>query len=167
MPGQAIPLFPEENVRIITSKVHPLDPNSAPYAFSTTNAPLLHRTARALNLPPRLAKSYYPIVGVPAPPPSPGESSSYRKNASQPLGVSLTGEINVSKFHVCFILPKVFPSRLGDHDNIGYMNGHGSQSRRNSMVDRSLMLFMAGVELFIPFQSKPPKSPFAVSTCHS
>ncbi|THH06712.1 hypothetical protein EW145_g3900 [Phellinidium pouzarii] len=56
-PGQILPLFAEENVKIRDYQVHPLDADSAPYNFSSTTNPLLHNTARALNLPARSTKS--------------------------------------------------------------------------------------------------------------
>ncbi|THH28498.1 hypothetical protein EUX98_g5693 [Antrodiella citrinella] len=42
-PGSTIPLFPEENVKILDSQVHPLDSSSAPYNFSSTTSTLLHK----------------------------------------------------------------------------------------------------------------------------
>ncbi|OBZ69129.1 hypothetical protein A0H81_10722 [Grifola frondosa] len=57
-PGATIALFPEENLKILDSQVHPLDANSVPYNFSSTTSPLLHRAARALNLPARSPQSY-------------------------------------------------------------------------------------------------------------
>ncbi|KAG8826538.1 hypothetical protein FRC19_008697 [Serendipita sp. 401] len=163
--GASIPLFPEENVRIVTSKVHPLDSSSTPYAFSSTAVPLLHKAARALNLPPRSNKSYYTFLGIPPPSPiitSPADpSSSRRATAAAPLPLSVTGEINVSNFHICFILPRILPTRgalLADSDF-----DRTPRNRRGSLVEGKNIVFMAGVEIFVPFLSRPPRSPYLLS----
>ena len=84
--------FTEENIRIVNSKVHPLDSSSTPYAFSSSAVPLLHRTARALNLPARSSKSYYAFLGIPPPPiSSPSEMGPRRTGNSAPLPVTVTG----------------------------------------------------------------------------
>lgn len=90
--GLILNTFTEENVRIVNSKVHPLDSNSTPYAFSSSAVPLLHRTARALNLPARSSKSYYTFLGIPPPPlTSPSEVGTRRSGNSVPLPVTVTG----------------------------------------------------------------------------
>jgi hypothetical protein len=129
--------------------------------------PLLHKTARALNLPPRSSNSYYTFLGIPPPSPalaSPGESSTSRRAAAAgPLPLSVTGEINVSNFHICFILPRILPTRgaiLVDSES-----EQTPKNRRASFVERDgrSILFMAGVEIFVPFVSRPPKAPYLVS----
>ncbi|KAG8831745.1 hypothetical protein FRC17_002628 [Serendipita sp. 399] len=165
-PGQQTPPTQAgENVRIVTSKVHPLDSSSTPYAFSSTAVPLLHKAARSLNLPPRSNKSYYTFLGIPPPTPpaaSPADpSSSRRAAAAAPLPLSVTGEINVSNFHICFILPRILPTRgaiLAD-SNID----RTPRLRRGSLVEGKNIVFMAGVEIFVPFLSRPPRSPYQLS----
>jgi len=91
-------LFTEENVRIVNSKVHPLDSSSTPYAFSSSAVPLLHRTARALNLPARSSKSYYAFLGIPPPPlTSPSEVGLRRSGNSAPLPVTVTGMCHLNQ----------------------------------------------------------------------
>ena len=152
-------------MRIVTSKVQPLDSTSTPYAFSSSAVPLLHKAARALNLPARSNKSYYTFLGIPPLPqaaPTPLDTgSSRRAAAAAPLPLSVTGEINVSNFHICFILPKILPTRgavLADNDEHPTSRHH----RRASFVDGKTILFMAGVEIFVPFISCPPKAPYQV-----
>jgi hypothetical protein len=152
-------------VRIVTSKVQPLDSTSTPYAFSSSAVPLLHKAARALNLPARSNKSYYTFLGIPpltqATPTPLDPSSSRRAAAAAPLPLSVTGEINVSNFHICFILPKILPTRgavLADNDEHPTSRHH----RRASFGDGKTILFMAGVEIFVPFISSPPKAPYQV-----
>jgi len=137
-PGGTISLFPEENLKILDSHVHPLDHNSVPYNFSSTTSPLLHRAARALNLPARSATSYV----------SPEDSSS--STNLPPLDDKYTGHILVSGYHVSYVLPKEFPRR--EHD---------SRTRRGSTT----MLFMAAIDIWVPFLSQPPFAPFLVCTC--
>ncbi|RPD66439.1 hypothetical protein L226DRAFT_479092 [Lentinus tigrinus ALCF2SS1-7] len=136
-PGATIPLFPEENLKVIDQAVHPLDVNSTPYNFSSTTSPLLHKAARALNLP---ARSPHPYVS------SSGSSSS---SESLPrLDDRYTGQIFVSNYHVSYILPKEFPRREMD-----------TRSRRPSMVAH----FMAAIELWAPFVCYPPHAPYLLS----
>ena len=154
-------------MRIVDSKVHPLDSKSAPYAFSTTASPLLHSTARALNLPSRSNKSYYTFLGVPPSVESPGASgdpgSSRRAAAVAPLPLNLTGAITVSNFHICFILPRVLPTRgavLADTD----FDPLSRSYTRSAFGDNTgkQISFMAGVDVFVPYASRPPKSPYLV-----
>ena len=96
--GLILIIFTEENVRIVNSKVHPLDSSSTPYAFSSTAVPLLHRTARALSLPARSNKSYYAFLGIPPPPlTSPAEGSPRRSSNSAPLPVTVTGTFGTNE----------------------------------------------------------------------
>ncbi|KAJ3771598.1 hypothetical protein FB446DRAFT_803418, partial [Lentinula raphanica] len=57
-PGQTVQLFPEENVKILSSQVHPLDSNSVSYNFDSAVSPLLNRAARALKLPERSKQTF-------------------------------------------------------------------------------------------------------------
>ena len=118
-------------------EVHPLDANSTPYNFSTTTSPLLHKAARALNLPARSPQSYV----------SPASSSSSSQSPPR-LDDRYTGQILVSNYHVSYILPKEFPRREMD-----------TRSKRPSMVAH----FMAAIELWAPFICSPPHAPYLVS----
>ncbi|KAI0723934.1 hypothetical protein C8T65DRAFT_825063 [Cerioporus squamosus] len=133
-PGATIPLFPEENLKVLDQEVHPLDVNSTPYNFSSTTSPLLHKAAHALNLP---ARSPHPYV-------SPASSSSSSESSSR-LDDKYTGQILVSSYHVSYIVPKEFPRREMD-----------TRGKRPAKVAH----FMAAIELWAPFVSQPPHAPY-------
>lgn len=137
-PGATLALFPEENLKILDSQVHPLDNNSVPYNFSSTTSPMLHRAARALNLPARSSSMY-----VPTP-----DSMSSSSASIPPLDNNYTGHILVSGYHVSYVLPREFPRRE-----------HESRSRRGA----SVMQFMASVDIWVPFLSSPPQAPYLLS----
>ncbi|KAI9069109.1 hypothetical protein FKP32DRAFT_1641328, partial [Trametes sanguinea] len=136
-PGSSIPLFPEENLKILDSQVHPLDGNSAPYNFSTVTSPLLHKAARALNLPARSSQSYLPT-----------DTSVSSSDLLPPLDERYTGQILVSSYHVSFILPKEFPRREVD-----------SRSKRPAAFAQ----FMAAIDLWVPLLTQPPHAPYLLS----
>ncbi|KAI0372964.1 hypothetical protein BV20DRAFT_938919 [Pilatotrama ljubarskyi] len=136
-PGSSIALFPEGNLKILDSQVHPLDANSAPYNFSSVTSPLLHKAARALNLPARSPQTYVPLA-----------SSIASSDSLPPLDEKYTGQILVSSYHVSYILPKEFPRREVD-----------SRSKRPSTVAQ----FMAAIDLWVPFLTQPPHAPFLLS----
>ncbi|KAI0362449.1 hypothetical protein OH77DRAFT_1467190 [Trametes cingulata] len=136
-PGSSIALFPEGNLKILDSQVHPLDANSAPYNFSSVTSPLLHKAARALNLPARSAQTYVPLT-----------ASTTSSDSLPPLDEKYTGQILVSSYHVSYILPKDFPRREVD-----------SRSRRPSTTAQ----FMAAIDLWVPFLTQPPHAPFLLS----
>ncbi|CCM03619.1 uncharacterized protein FIBRA_05763 [Fibroporia radiculosa] len=136
-PGATIALFPEENLKILDSQVHPLDNDSSPYNFSSANSPLLHKAARALNLRPRLNASYVSTMDP--------VSSSVN---IPPLDDKYTGHVLVSGYHVSYVLPKEFPRRESE-----------SHSRRGT----SMIHFMAAVDIWVPFVSRPPQAPYLLS----
>ncbi|THV07794.1 hypothetical protein K435DRAFT_825156 [Dendrothele bispora CBS 962.96] len=165
-PGSTIHLFPEENVKITTAQVHPLDNSSVPYSFSSTVSPLLHSAARALNLPARSQQTFHAAFGLS--PPSVSASvtdsmSSSKANGSAkpeivpPVDEKYTGHIVVSGYHIAFVLPKVFPSRYNTE-------GAGSYSRRRSSVgERNNVQFMAAIDMWVTYLSRPPRSPYLLS----
>lgn len=123
-------------MKILDSQVHPLDSSSAPYNFSSTTSPLLHKAAGALNLPARSSQSYV-------------SSDIYGSSTSvPPLDDKYTGHILVSGYHVSYVLPKEFPRKEID------------RSIRRGTVS---MHFMAGIDMWVPFTSRPPYAPFLVS----
>ncbi|KAI0780629.1 hypothetical protein BD413DRAFT_607898 [Trametes elegans] len=136
-PGSTLPLFPEENLKILDSQVHPLDAHSTPYNFSSVTSPLLHKAARALNLPARLPQSYIPL-----------SASAASSDALPPLDEKYTGQILVSSYHVSYILPKEFPRRESN-----------SRSKRPTTVAQ----FMAAIDVWVPFLTQPPHAPFLLS----
>ena len=119
------------------SQVHPLDSNSTPYNFSSTTSPLLHKAARALNLPARSPHSYVSLA-----------SSSSSSESLPPVEEKYTGQILVSSYHVSYILPREFPRREAD-----------TRSKRQSIVAH----FMAAIDIWAPFISQPPHAPYLVS----
>ncbi|KAI1794647.1 hypothetical protein LXA43DRAFT_940530 [Ganoderma leucocontextum] len=137
-PGATIPLFPEENLKILGSAVHPLDANSSPYNFSSKELQLLPKAARALNLPTRLSQTYVSFVA----------STSSSPDDIPKLDDKYTGQISVSAYHVSYILPKEFPRRETD-----------PRSKRPSTIAQ----FMAAIDMWVPFISQPPHAPYLLS----
>ncbi|KAI0340066.1 hypothetical protein BDW22DRAFT_1360573 [Trametopsis cervina] len=144
VPGSTIPLFKEENLKILDSQVHPLDTNSVPYNFSSSTSPLLRKAGRALNLPARLRDSYMSLFGSSA-------SSSSSSSSAAPLDDRYTGHILVSGYHVSYVLPKELPPRSGSSGSIG---------RRATSPE---IQFMAAIDMWAPFLTKPPYSPYLLS----
>lgn len=138
-----VELRAEENLKILDAQVHPLDSNSAPYNFSSVDAPLLHKAARALNLAARLPAPYAPFA-------DPASSSSTTASTSVPaLDARYTGSILVSGYHISYIAPREFPRRE-----------HERRSRRGASVAH----FMAAIDIWVPFLAKPPHAPYLVSS---
>ncbi|KAJ7047210.1 hypothetical protein C8F04DRAFT_1217480 [Mycena alexandri] len=171
VPGSTIPLFPEESVKVLSSQVHPLDSNSVPYDFSSDLSPLLHHAARALNLPSRSSESFDAAFGLSPPATSASVAGSVRSNksngssnstrsATPPVDSKYTGHILVSGYHISYILPKAFPTRYQDSDH--YSRSTGSV-RRSSIVERNTVQFMAAIDMFVPYSSRPPRSPYLLS----
>ncbi|KAH9945847.1 uncharacterized protein BXZ73DRAFT_86103 [Epithele typhae] len=131
-PGAAIPLFPEENLKILRSHVHPLDAHSAPYHFSTKELPLLHKAMRALNLPDRLSQTY---------------EGSIRSSSTEPAALveRYCGQVTVSSYHISYILPK----------EILRQEVQTPGRRTTTMVQ-----FMAAIEMLVPYTSQPPHAPY-------
>ncbi|KAJ7749598.1 hypothetical protein DFH07DRAFT_828991 [Mycena maculata] len=167
-PGSTIPLFPEESVKILTSQVHPLDNNSVPYDFSSDLSPLLHNAARALNLPSRSSESYHATFGLSPPATSASVAGSVRSSKSNgssrsstpPVDNKYTGHILVSGYNISYVLPKAFPGRFQDSDV--YSRSSGS-IRRASIVERNTVQFMAAIDMWVPYASRPPRSPYLLS----
>ncbi|KAK0211173.1 hypothetical protein DFS33DRAFT_1297944 [Desarmillaria ectypa] len=163
-PGTTIPLFPEENIKVALSQVHPLDNNSVPYHFSSAVSPLLNNAARALNLPARSPESFNEVFNLS---PSPVHAStsttsarSSKANTSDVPGVvdeRYTGKILVSGYNISYVLPKVFPQCSEPHSRISFGR------RRGSVGDRNHVQFMAAIELMVPYVSRPPRAPYLLS----
>lgn len=175
-PGSTIALFPEENIKILNSQVHPLDNNSAPYTFSSATSPLLHNAARELNLPARSSQSYLSLFNLPysQSPPSLGNSSrSSSSNGANPplLEEKYTGHVLVTGYQVSYVLPKEFPPRYGfggmapeseRDDSRGTSFSSRRISRRGSVGERPALQFMAAIEIWVPLLTKPPRAPYLV-----
>ncbi|KAH9079269.1 hypothetical protein EDB83DRAFT_2341724 [Lactarius deliciosus] len=173
VPGSAIPLFKglsQENVKILESEVHPLDPSSVPYNFSSTASPLLHNAARALNLPARSHHSYLTLFDQrPNVSTRLVSSPSISSDADMPsLDEKYTGHILVSGYQVSFVLPSELPplSKLGGRSDSG---GDYTplptklRGRRNSVSEKSVLLFMAGISMVVPYLTHPQRAPWLLS----
>ncbi|KAI0060878.1 hypothetical protein BV25DRAFT_911170 [Artomyces pyxidatus] len=170
-PGSAIPLFKEENVKILDSEVHPLDNSSVPYNFSSKTSPLLHNAARALNLPARSPHSYLTLFGQHAIASSRLASTSSSKDPDiPPLEDKYTGHILVSGYQVSFVLPKEFPPHAKVNGRLDSINGSDYtplpaklRSRRGSVSEKNVVLFMAGISMMVPYVTKPQRAPWLLS----
>lgn len=157
----------EENVKVLTSQVHPLDHNSVPFNFSSTVSPLLYNAARALHLPARSSENFNSAFGT-----SKSNYNRFKSNnnksdtngeAAPPIDVQYTGHILVSGYNISFVLPKVFlsPSRnggLSDNEEESFPR----TPRLPSAGERSQAHFMAAIDLWVPFLCMPPRSPYLV-----
>ncbi|KAF9261403.1 hypothetical protein L218DRAFT_930902 [Marasmius fiardii PR-910] len=179
-PGQTIQLFPEENVKILDYIIHPLDNSSAPYNFDSKTTPLLHSAGRALNLPARSQQTFQAVFGL-TPPPSASSSTPVTSSSSRsskgtangssthigPVDPAYTGQILVSGYHVSYVLPKAFlPRYPEDASGTNSVRASGKYGgRRLSIGDRDRLQtqFVAAIELWVPFISQPPRSPFLLS----
>jgi len=190
-PGATIPLFPggsvfissrlsagltnaflEENVKVLSSQVHPLDQNGAPYSFAASSSPLLYSAARALNMPARSQETFESAFRLPK---TNSHSSVLHTSKPEtldgtpPVDMQYTGQILVSGYSVAFVLPKVFlPSRRhkeGSHSDIEDdpppLQTPPSR-RRPSIGERNQAQFMAAIDMWIPFVTKPTRSPYLV-----
>jgi hypothetical protein len=161
--------FAEENVKILDSEVHPLDPSSVPYNFSSSAKPLLHNAARALNLPARSPHSYLTLFEHRSNVSSRFVSSTSTSSDTDipPLEEKYTGHILVSGYQVSFVLPSEFPplSRLsskfdngGDHTPLPTK----LRGRRASISEKNVLLFMAGISMMVPYLTHPQRAPWLV-----
>lgn len=170
VPGSTIPLFKEENVKILESEVHPLDPSSVPYSFSSAASPLLHNAARALNLPARSPHSYLTLFDH-----RPNVSTHLVSSPSistdadvPPLEEKYTGHILVSGYQVSFVLPSELPplpKLSGKLDSGGDYTPLPTKlrGRRNSVSEKSVLLFMAGISMVVPYLTHPQRAPWLLS----
>ena len=158
----------EEYLKLLSAQVHPLDTHSAPYNFSPTSFPLLNNAARALHLPALSQKSYLAVFGAPTPASSTMHASRTSSPATSPpappLDEKYTGRIIVSGYNISYILPKEFPPRFHAGDSASRISA--TQMRRPSINERNNMHFMAAIELWTPYASRPPKAPFLVGSAY-
>lgn len=153
----------EENVKVLHSQVHPLDSSSAPYNFSSAASPLLHRAARALNLPARSSHTFHTAHGLSPQSPKSSSSTSYRQSASAHedglVDEKYAGQIVVSGYQISYILPRAFPSSYADPDT---QSRSSLGKRRSSLVEKNHMQFMAAIDMLVPYVSRPPRAPYLV-----
>ncbi|KAF7295505.1 hypothetical protein MIND_01090400 [Mycena indigotica] len=167
-PGSIIPLFAEENVKVLDSQVHPLDKNSVPYDFSPDLSPLLLDAVTALDLK-QPAQNFQAVYGL-SPPGSNGSvmgslrspkldgASSSRKIPPPPIDMKYTGQIIVSGYSIAYVAPTIFPTRLLLHDD----HPRSSSSRRSSSAERHAN-FMGAIDMWVPLMAQPPRSPYLLS----
>ena len=168
--GLTLTHFPEENVKILESEVHPLDQSSVPYNFSSAASPLLHNAARALNLPARSPHSYLTFFDHRSNASSRFISSpSTSSDADVPLlEEKYTGHILVSGYQVSFVLPSELPplSKLGSSrfENGGDYTPLPTKlrGRRASISEKNVILFMAGISMVVPYLTHPQRAPWLV-----
>ncbi|KIJ16973.1 hypothetical protein PAXINDRAFT_39161, partial [Paxillus involutus ATCC 200175] len=172
-PGSTIPLLPgtRENLKLLSSQVHPIDINSIPYNFSSATLPMLNNAARALNLPARSQKSYLSVFGLSTPASSTLHSSRTSSSTASstttnipPLDERYIGHIIVSGYNISYILPKDFPPRFGAEDtSMRVSTFSATKLRRGSVSERNNMHFMAAIEVWVPYVSRPPRAPFLIA----
>ncbi|KAG6814572.1 hypothetical protein H0H92_000100 [Tricholoma furcatifolium] len=171
LPSMLTVAFIEENVKILTSQVHPLNNHSVPYNFSSTVSPLLHKAARALNLPARSTETFHSAFSIPLSAAASSVSSSRSRSANASVVGSeniptidnqYTGHILVSGYNVSYVLPKVFPSRPSNLSETE-SEGRVQRTRRLSIGDKGSFQFMAAIDMLIPYISRPPRYPYLLS----
>lgn len=159
-------------MKIHASQVHPLDQNGVPYNFSTSVSPLLHDAAKALNLPLRSQENFNTTFGLTKPNGNSTASRSIKPENGEnvsPIDVQYTGHILVSGYSISFVTPKVFLSSRGNQSDTEESvvrtpaNGNLNRRRRQSIGERNQIFFMAAIDMWVPFLSKPPRSPYLVS----
>lgn len=159
-------IHPEENVKILSSQVHPLDNNSVPYNFSSTLSPLLHRAACALNLPARSPESFNSAFDLGLTHSNASSSHSSRASRSEnqeaipPVDSQYTGEILVSGYNITYVPPRHFPTHSSEHGE-PYPRP-SSRSRRASISERATAQFMVAIDMWVPYLTKPTKYPYLV-----
>lgn len=163
----ALTRLSEENIKVLSSQVHPLDQNSVPYNFSANVSPLLYNAARALGLPARSAETFESAFHLPEATSSSVRSSKFDPSDIAPVDIQYTGQILVSGYSIAFVLPKVFyPSnRRGKYESDNEDEGSSStpiSRRRPSIGERPQAHFMAAIDMWIPLLGKPPRSPYLV-----
>lgn len=164
--------FVEENIRIHDFKVHPLDANYVPYNFSSATSPLLSSAARALSLPRRSTKSYLSLFNNTLSATTPAhhrDASTSRVHSSggsvvPQLEERYTGYILVSGYNVCYVVPKEFPDHVklwgsADHSEGESISSRNTahtpfQNRRHSTTEKSVLHFMAALDISVPYLSK-------------
>ncbi|KAF8582306.1 hypothetical protein K439DRAFT_161858 [Ramaria rubella] len=182
LPGASIPLFREDNIRIIQSKVHPLDERSVPYHFSSTEQPLLQKAAVALQLGPKSSRPFHTLFPHTSPSLDPTQAGSSRRNRDSTATTLAAhnderyiGRILISGYNVTLILPKEYPPRsqppgggAGSDGEDGFVKDTPSRSTRSArhsspLFNKNFLLMMVGMEIFLPYAITPPKGPFLIS----
>jgi hypothetical protein len=84
-----------------------------------------------------------------------------------------TGHILVSGYNVSYVLPKEFPrlklTSVMDHEgsNLHDTPVTASRSRRSSIGEKNFIQFMAAIDIWVPYLSRPPRAPYQVCAFRS
>lgn len=159
----------EENVKVLKSQVHPLDHNSVPYDFSSTLSPFLRSAARALNLP-QSGQASDSVLKM-------AKTRSKSSDRVPSVDIHYTGQILVSGYNIAFVVPKEIPPRHESQEESYLKTPKDARARSRSedevdartpvkhlisIGERKHAQFMAAVDMWVPFLSKPPRLPFLV-----
>lgn len=157
-------------MKIQSSQVHPLDNNSVPYNFSSAVSPLLKNAARSLKLPARSPDTFSSAFNISRTDSSTSSNRGHDHQSNElipPVDVQYTGQIIVSGYNISYVLPKVFLTRNGDSaaslDEENNYLGRTPARRRLSIGERNHAQFMAAIDMWVPFASRPPRSPYMVN----
>ncbi|KAG8856567.1 hypothetical protein FRB96_006327 [Tulasnella sp. 330] len=188
-PSHCYPLFPESNLVLRKSVVHPLNSQKVPFAFPQTTEHLLRRARKVLHLQLPLKESYGDAITNSQGPIASALMSPKRsalilggsgggRASPDAVGSSTTGEVVVRDFMVSLQMPKfILPSspRLNGSPN-RYGDDEGSSPFRNSRQtsfgvstpyrplngegERRDSFFIVTMELGVPLSGIPPNSPY-------
>lgn len=130
---------------------------------------MLKNAARALKLPARSPDTFSSVFNLSQTDASTSSSRSYDPQLDDtipPVDVQYTGQIIVSGYNISYVLPKVFLTRKRDSmtsmDEEDNSLARTPARRRLSIGDRNHAQFMAAIDMWIPFVSRPPRSPYMV-----
>ncbi|KAJ7885886.1 hypothetical protein B0H14DRAFT_3431510 [Mycena olivaceomarginata] len=137
----------------LSSLTHSIDPGPRPPGVSVT-IHVKHERARS----PRVQKRV-PILDLGHHPDHAQPPPHAHPSATAPVDTKYTGHILISNYHISYVLPKVFLVRYPDSD--GYSPASGSL-RRSPIVERNTVQLLAAIDMFVPYASRPPRSPYVV-----
>ena len=83
-----------------------------------------------------------------------------------PVDPHYAGHILVSNYAISYVLPKAFLTRNRSTADVDAGSQSSLRSRRGSIGERNAMQFMAAIDMWIPYVSKPPRSPYLVRPIH-
>ncbi|KAF9013958.1 hypothetical protein BDQ17DRAFT_1341809 [Cyathus striatus] len=132
--GSTIPLF-QENVKILTSQVHPIDNNSIFGNLLFGIQSLSPQTSTSvLSTPSKIATN---------------------SESMPPVDPHFTGHILVSGYHISYVLPKLFPRNRG--------NENRTETELEALSQKITSQFIAAIDMWVPFVSRPPRAPYLLS----
>lgn len=160
------------------SIVHPLDDRSVPFYYSSTEQPLVHKTATALQLGPKSSRQYHTLFSTTNDSNHASSSRRGRESTSSHASASdrHVAQIDVNNYSVVLILPKEFPQRSrsnpaaspdSDGDDGPVKDPPSAWSARSarrssSLFHKSYLHMMVGMIIYVPYVIRPPRGPFLV-----